>query len=164
MRNPIRVKNLLAVVALSGLVFAGYQSFGPQGASAQSESNDGRLIAANDESSIHWHSSYDKTLKTAGQNRKWVFVDVYTDWCGWCKRLDKDVYENPTAIEFINKSFVAMKANAERGDGEMVAKKYGVSGFPCTLVLDPKGKEKGRISGYLDSNSFTRKLSQIVKR
>ncbi|MBX9694864.1 MAG: thioredoxin family protein, partial [Cyanobacteria bacterium] len=120
------------------------------------------LVAANEES-ITWHDKYDETLKAAEKDRKWVLVDVFTEWCGWCKKLDHDVYEKASVAKFINQSFVCMKADAEKGDGKTVAEKFGIHGYPCTLILDPKGREKGRVDGYMDATAFPKKLSQILK-
>lgn len=114
-------------------------------------------------SKIVWSNNYSQTLKSAGAKKKWVLVDVYTDWCHWCKKLDADVYDEPKAAKFINASFVCMKANAEQGDGQMVAQKFGVRGFPCTLVLAPDGKLKGQIGGYHAPGEFCQMLSDIVK-
>ncbi len=57
-----------------------------------------------------------------------------------------------------------MKANAEKDDGIGVKQRYGVNGYPCTLVLDPSGKEKGRISGYLPAGQFVQELARIVTK
>lgn len=114
-------------------------------------------------SKITWTDNYSQTLKYAASKKKWVLVDVYTDWCHWCKKLDADVYAEPKAAKFINASFICMKANAERGDGQKVARKFGVSGFPCTLVLSPDGKLKGQINGYKTAGAFCQELSAIVQ-
>ncbi|MDE6515199.1 MAG: DUF255 domain-containing protein, partial [Bacteroidales bacterium] len=47
---------------------------------------------------------------------KKIFVDVYTDWCGWCKRLDATTFANPEIIKYMNEHFIAVKLNAERQD------------------------------------------------
>lgn len=114
-------------------------------------------------SQITWTNNYSQTLKYAASKKKWVLVDVYTDWCHWCKRLDADVYAEPKAAKFINTSFICMKANAEKGDGQMVAQKFAVRGFPCTLILTPDGKLKGQINGYSPPGEFCQKLSSIVQ-
>lgn len=111
-----------------------------------------------------WQNNYSQTLRLAGSQRKWVLVDVYTDWCHWCKVLDKEVYANPKIAQFLNKSFVCMKADAEKGDGLMVAQKYGVNGYPCTLILKPNGEEKGRINGYVELSRFPVEVSKVVAR
>ncbi|MBX9668710.1 MAG: DUF255 domain-containing protein [Candidatus Obscuribacterales bacterium] len=114
--------------------------------------------------SISWQREFKRTLEIARTGRKWVLIDVYTDTCYWCKRLDAEVYALPQIAGFVNKSFVCMKANAEKGDGVEIAKKYGVEGYPCTLILDPSGKEKGRIFGYVNAGQFPHELVKILQR
>ena len=43
---------------------------------------------------VDWQTDYDKSLAKAKEEKKLVMVDLYTDWCGWCKRLDKDTYSD----------------------------------------------------------------------
>lgn len=133
-----------------------------QSAEAKDKVNSDKMLIAK-KNGITWYRQFQPALKAAKDSRKWVLVDVYTDWCHWCKKLDSDVYENPKAIEFINKSFVCMKADAEKGDGIGIKDKYGVEGYPCTLILDPSGKEKGRLPGYFNATQFPRELARIVQ-
>jgi thioredoxin-related protein len=45
---------------------------------------------------------------------KKIFVDVYTDWCGWCKKMDATTFKDPTVVNLINANFYAIKLNAEQ--------------------------------------------------
>jgi thioredoxin-related protein len=47
---------------------------------------------------------------------KKIFIDTYTDWCGWCKKMDASTFINPVIVEYMNKNFYAVKFNAERKD------------------------------------------------
>ncbi len=44
---------------------------------------------------------------------KKILVDVYTDWCGWCKRMDKDTYENEAVVNYLNANYYCVKLDAE---------------------------------------------------
>jgi len=64
---------------------------------------------------IHWMSFTD-AVKLNSKNQKKVFIDVYTKWCGWCKRMDASTYEDPSVVAYINKNFYAVKLDAETHD------------------------------------------------
>ena len=84
---------------------------------------------------INWISIQD--LNEMSQNKKWdktgkkVFIDLYTDWCGWCKRMDAGTFSDPQVIEYMNKHFYAVKLNAETREDIVFGKntfKYIASG------------------------------------
>ncbi|MEL6538409.1 MAG: DUF255 domain-containing protein [Bacteroidota bacterium] len=52
-------------------------------------------------------------LIEAGGNNKLFFVDVYTDWCGWCKRMDATTFQDPNVIQVMNDNFIAIKFDGE---------------------------------------------------
>lgn len=64
---------------------------------------------------IHWYS-FEDAAKLNAQNHKKVFIDIFTDWCGWCKELDRSTFTNPAIIKLMNDNFIAVKLNAERKD------------------------------------------------
>lgn len=128
------------------------------------------LIAKKDEkeqkadpNNLKWYRIYSEASKAAKDSKKWILVDVYTDWCHWCTKLDEDVYSNPKIKAFLNKSFVCMKADAEKGDGVAIKQKYGVEGYPCTLILAPNGKLKGQIDGYVPLKDFPQRIAEVLQ-
>ncbi len=62
---------------------------------------------------INWLTWEQMIEKQKTEKRK-VIIDLYTDWCGWCKRMDKTTFENPVIVDYINKHYYAVKFNAER--------------------------------------------------
>lgn len=108
---------------------------------------------------IQWAKDWDAACKLAGDSKKLIMIDFYTDWCGWCKRLDKDTYSNAAVIKSAEQ-FVSIKLDADRA-GKPVAKKYGVSGYPTILFVDAKGEEYGRIGGYLAAEPFRTEMEKI---
>jgi len=66
-----------------------------------------------EETAINWmtvEEAFDATQKKP----KKIFIDVYTDWCGWCKKMDKDTFENPEIAKYMNKYYYAVKLDAEQ--------------------------------------------------
>lgn len=98
----------------------------------------------------------------ASQSGKLIMVDVYTDWCGWCKRLDRNTFSNAEVVGLAS-GFVAMKANAEKS-GRALARRYRVRGYPTILFLDAGGDLAGRIDGYLGPSQFAQQLKRIKRR
>lgn len=65
------------------------------------------------ETKIKWYS-WEEALAESKDNPKKLFIDVYTDWCGWCKRMDKTTFQDPKIVEYMNENFYAVKFNAEQ--------------------------------------------------
>ena len=63
--------------------------------------------------SIDWMSWQEMMKKQKVEKRK-IIVDLYTDWCGWCKRMDKTTFRNPVIVDYVNKNYYAVKFNAEQ--------------------------------------------------
>lgn len=115
-------------------------------------------------SQINW-VSFERAMAQSKQDGKPVLVDVYTDWCGWCKRLDATTYQDSAVIAYINANFHAVKFNAEGSDkisyhdslftntGKThdLAKKLlnGKLSYPTTIFMVEKFNMVAPIPGYL---------------
>lgn len=64
---------------------------------------------------IKWMDFEEAAALNAKKPRKF-FLDMYTDWCGWCKKMDQTTFQNPVIVDYMNKYFYAVKFNAERKD------------------------------------------------
>lgn len=63
---------------------------------------------------INWLTWEEAVAMTQNEgNTKKVFVDVYTDWCGWCKKMDKDTFQNPEVAKYMQENYHMVKFNAE---------------------------------------------------
>ena len=96
-------------------------------------------------------------------------VDFYTQTCGWCKRLDADVFPKPAVVEAMRR-FVPVKVDAEDGEGRPLAERYQahIQGYPAILFLDPAiedpkdGRIVGKIPGFMPPGSFVEQLNTIA--
>ena len=59
---------------------------------------------------IKW-TSFEDAIKKYQQQPKEIFIDVYTDWCGWCKKMDKTTYKNDVIVKYINDLPKEMRAD-----------------------------------------------------
>lgn len=64
---------------------------------------------------IKW-MSFEEAISLNEQEPRHIFVDVYTDWCGWCKKMDASTFVDPVIVELMNKYFYAVKLDAEQKD------------------------------------------------
>lgn len=64
---------------------------------------------------INW-LSWNEAMELRKTEPKKVFIDVYTDWCGWCKKMDASTFKDPAVVEYMNKNFYCIKLDAERTD------------------------------------------------
>lgn len=80
-----------------------------------------KLISAQDKNSekkdqqaeIKWYT-FEEAIKLNKKKPKKIFIDVYTDWCGWCKKMDAETFKDPIVAKYINDNFYAVKFNAEQ--------------------------------------------------
>lgn len=118
--------------------------------------------------------AYGAALEEARQQDRPVLVDVYTNWCSWCKKMDRDVYGDATVQELMEKHFVSVKLNAESTTTHQVngrtvserdiAKGHGVTGYPTTLFLTPDGEPITVLPGYIPKETFVHVLEYIHTR
>ncbi|MDE3058993.1 MAG: DUF255 domain-containing protein, partial [Bacteroidota bacterium] len=64
---------------------------------------------------VKWNS-FDSGMQQASNENKKVLIDVYTDWCTWCKKMDSDVYSDASVADYLKKNFVTIRLNAESNE------------------------------------------------
>lgn len=109
---------------------------------------------------IKWAKNYEAAKSAATSKKALIMVDFYTDWCHWCKELDKNTYPDPKVVKLADR-FVSLKTDAEK-EGKDLAKKYKVNGFPTIVFMDAQGNEWGRIGGYMPPTQFVEAAVGIV--
>lgn len=123
---------------------------------------------------IHWMTIQEAYVATQKSPRKFV-VDVYTDWCGWCKVMDRETFTKPAIVDYVNENYYAVKFNAEQTDdvtlGEQTFKYVSTASgrgahqlaaalmknqmsYPTTVFLDEKFNLIQPIPGYLEPRTF----------
>lgn len=98
----------IAIMVLPALSFADGKK--KKAAEAKTEA------AKREPTEIEWMTSFDELQAKMAKAPRKVLMDVYTQWCGWCKRMDAATYTNPSLIKYVNNNFYAFKLDAERRD------------------------------------------------
>ena len=104
--------------------------------------------------------SLPEALAKAKQEKKLVFMDCYTSWCGPCKVMASTVFMEEEVGEYMNPRFVSVKYDMEKGDGVELAKKYGVKAYPTFVILKADGEEMHRIVGSCSVDEFIEKVDR----
>jgi thioredoxin-related protein len=93
-------------------------------------------------------------LSKAKAENKLVFIDVYTSWCGPCKKMAAEVFPKKEVADVFNASFVNYKIDAEKGEGVQIAKTFSVHAYPTYLFVNGDGQLVYRLTGYNEPKPF----------
>ncbi|MFD2933800.1 thioredoxin family protein [Spirosoma flavum] len=117
------------------------------------------LIQVGDEPKVHFHSgNFCQILTQANLRNRPVFINVSTSWCVPCKKMEKEAFSTPSIVRKINDHFIAYKIDAEKGEGESIARKYHVTAYPTLVFLNQDGTLRQKTVGY---TTITTLLSQL---
>jgi thioredoxin-related protein len=109
-----------------------------------------------------FQGTWQEAFAKAEKEDKHVFVDSYTDWCYWCKVMDKETFTDQAIADYLNAEFVPIKVDMEKGFGVDVAMKFRVRGFPTLLYFNPGGQILAKVPGYeQDKGKFLDHLKKI---
>lgn len=112
-------------------------------------------------SGITWTHSLSEATK-ASRGKKLIIADLYTDWCSWCRVMNLRTWADPLVLQERNK-YVFLKLNAEKEpDGIALQKRFGISGYPTVMLLNPDGSEFDRLEGFLPGQQFLAKLNETI--
>jgi thioredoxin 1 len=95
-------------------------------------------------------ADWNKALQEAKKQKKLIFIDAYTSWCGPCRMLKQNTFTDKAAGEYFNKHFINIALDMEKGDGIAFAEKYQIRAYPTLLIMDADQKSVSISEGYID--------------
>ncbi|MBO6585448.1 MAG: thioredoxin family protein [Gracilimonas sp.] len=118
---------------------------------------------------LEWHS-FEQALKLAEEEGKPIMVDVWAPWCGWCKKMKKEVYPELSAA--LSKDFVLTRLNRDDNEDKKtyqqyritplrLAQKFGVQNVPAIVFLSPEGEYLFHISGFVEADELKEILGYV---
>ncbi len=118
---------------------------------------------------LNWLTDAGKAQAQAKTENKLVLLDFTgSDWCGWCIKLNKEVFSTPEFAEYAKKNLVLVEVDfprkkelseAQKSANEALSKKYDIKGFPTLILLDGSGKKLGELS-YSDGVEKTENMDR----
>ena len=105
-----------------------------------------------------WLTDYKAASAKAQTEKKTLLMDFTgSDWCGWCIKLDKEIFNTPEFKQYAKKNLVLLKLDfprkkqlsaEEKAQNKELAQRYGIQGYPTIILLDGEGKNLGEL-GYM---------------
>jgi thiol:disulfide interchange protein len=108
---------------------------------------------------IEWLLAYEEAMDKAKEKNRPVMIDFYTDWCSWCKQLDRTTYSDPVVVKKAER-FVSLKIDAD--DKRPLAARYKVGAFPTILFINPEGIEIHRVVGFRPAEDFLKEMDTAL--
>lgn len=103
-----------------------------------------------------------QATERARMENKPIMIDFITDWCRWCDTLDARTYSDQQVASFVNDRIVAIKIDAEKGEGIDIAARYKVQAYPTIVFTKADGEEIDRILGYVPAEPFLKTVTDYV--
>ena len=107
---------------------------------------------------IQWFTYAEGRQRGEAENKK-VFLVFNADWCRYCLQMEKETFQNPTVIAYVNRNFVPISVNSDREQD--IAAKYSVRGLPSTWFISEKGDRIGNRPGYIAVDEMLKILKYI---
>ncbi len=106
---------------------------------------------------------WEEALKLSESESKPIFVDVYTKWCGPCRKMDATTFQDSAVGDYMNNNFINMKWDAENYKYIALARQYGVTGYPTLMYIDHTGNVMKRRTGMHDKDRLMELSNSVLK-
>lgn len=111
---------------------------------------------------IHFsEAKWNEIQAQSSKEQKYVFLDCFTDWCYWCKVMDKEAFVDTSVTNFINSNFIPVRREMEKDDeGKALSMKYHINAFPTYCIFNAQGLLVYKIVGYRKPGEFIDELKK----
>ncbi|UCD81110.1 MAG: DUF255 domain-containing protein [Desulfobacterales bacterium] len=107
---------------------------------------------------INWRS-YEEGMVLSKIEKKKVFLHFYADWCGFCRKMAKDTFQDASVVAYLNSNFIPVRVNTD--NERQTAANYGVAGLPFNVFLTDRGEPIVSVPGYIPADTMLLMLKEI---
>ena len=123
------------------------------------------------ESPVKWYD-FNSGFLEAKRTKKNILIDMYAPWCGWCKVMDKETFNNKKVAELLKNNFIAVRVDMDSRERinykgynlrpAEFSNLFGVQGLPTVVFLDDKGEFVDKVPGFVKADLFSIILQYIT--
>ncbi len=106
---------------------------------------------------INW-VPFSTGMAQAKSENKPLFLYFHADWCGYCKKMEKETFRDRSVKACLDAGFVSIKVDFDTQ--KALAKKLGVRGLPTIFILDARGRTSGPIPGFISAKQLLKLLEK----
>ena len=140
--------NRFGLVHLAALTLASDTSVFAQG-----------LLSPKSNAKIRWTESIPTAMKQHKDTGRPLIIYITADYCGYCRKMERDTWSDPNVVRRIQDGFVALKVDAEKH--EELLTRLEVKGLPATLLFDSEGQLIQTLSGYSRPSAVIELLDSV---
>ncbi len=112
-----------------------------------------------------WHLDLDNALADARASDRLILIDLTADWCGWCKKLERDTFADRAFRSYADGRFVLLRVDVEDGaEGSRLRDRFDTRRLPTTLIVDRRLARVGRVDGYQTARAMIARLEAELTR
>lgn len=159
MKNPFIIAGVTTTLIFAGAVALSLRQHQPEQSAQHTEQSESSAHA----SPVSWQV-YDKGLSQSQSEKKHTMVQFFATWCGYCRKMDTEVFNQPEVMGEIEQHFVPVRVtessiNKVKYEGQDITEreltlKHGISGYPTFVFLKPNGEVITKLPGYVDAKQM----------
>lgn len=110
---------------------------------------------------VAWQSDYATALNKAKQSDRLIMLFIYSDWCPYCRQLNKVTYPDPRVVAR-TRQVIPVRVNGETKEAKPLAKRFGFLGYPTILFIDRNERVQGKIPGFEGPETFAADIDRFI--
>lgn len=121
----------------------------------------GWMMPSNVSAEIRWKRDVNRTVQTARQSRKPILVFVETDWCHYCKKMQRETWSDPKLADPVSQHFETLALDGDRD--QKIVEPMQLRGYPATLLFSPDGELIAKKGGYMTAEKTMQWLQETLR-